>query len=125
MRVAAEVQTLLLCSFCRKPQSAVQQLVSSPSETPRAYICDECIAVCASMVHEDLPPPAPEPVVHPPAPTVVQAAPPEPPLHELLEARLFAALELWIIRESLYDDGAQELAELRSVASRWLAQILL
>ena len=124
MRVAAEVQTLL-CSFCRKPQSAVQQLVSSPSETPRAYICDECIAACALMVREDPPPlaPAPEPVMRPPESAAVQAAQEEPPLHELLEARLFAALELWIIRESLCDDGARELAELRSIASRWLACI--
>ena len=75
------------------------------------------------MVREDppQPPEVPEPVMRPPAPAAVQATQEEPPpLHEILEARLFAALQLWIIRESLYDDGAQELAELRSIASRWL-----
>jgi hypothetical protein len=117
MRLAADVQTLL-CSFCRKPQSAVQQLVSSPNETPRAYICDECIAICASIVRED-PPPAVEPVVEPPGPTTAKEEPPS--LRELLEARLFEALEQWITREALYDDAAEELAELRSIASRWLA----
>lgn len=35
------------CSFCRKNEEAVR-LISSPGDySPRAYICDECIAVCA------------------------------------------------------------------------------
>jgi hypothetical protein len=121
MRVTAGVQTTLLCSFCRKPQSAVQQLVSSPSETRRAYICDECIAVCASMVREE-PAPAAE-ALRAAEPTLSPAPRADDDLallNELLEVRLFEALERWITRETLYDDAAEELAELRSIASRWL-----
>jgi ATP-dependent Clp protease ATP-binding subunit ClpX len=44
----------LLCSFCHKSQDAVRKLISSPSDYPRAYICDECIAVCASILEDDL-----------------------------------------------------------------------
>ena len=29
------------------------KLISSPSEYPRAYICDECIAVCNSIIEDD------------------------------------------------------------------------
>ncbi len=40
----------LACSFCHKPQDQVQKLISSPSDYPRAYICDECISVCNSIL---------------------------------------------------------------------------
>jgi len=43
----------LRCSFCHKSQDAVGKLISSPSEFPRAYICDECIAVCNSILEDD------------------------------------------------------------------------
>jgi ATP-dependent Clp protease ATP-binding subunit ClpX len=43
----------LRCSFCHKSQDAVGKLISSPSEFPRAYICDECIAVCTSILEDD------------------------------------------------------------------------
>src|SRR5687768_14873720 len=43
----------LRCSFCHKSQSAVGKLISSPSDFPRAYICDECVAVCNSILEED------------------------------------------------------------------------
>lgn len=43
----------LRCSFCHKSQDAVAKLISSPSEFPRAYICDECIAVCNSILEDD------------------------------------------------------------------------
>jgi N-carbamoylputrescine amidase len=38
----------LRCSFCHKSKDAVAKLISSPSD-PRAYICDECVAVCNSI----------------------------------------------------------------------------
>lgn len=41
------------CSFCHKRQEFVGKLISSPSDWPRAYICDECIAVCYSIIEED------------------------------------------------------------------------
>jgi ATP-dependent Clp protease ATP-binding subunit ClpX len=59
----------LHCSFCRKHQDAVGKLISSPGDFPRAYICDECVAVCNSILEEkrseDLP--------------TTQARPPRPP----------------------------------------------
>ena len=41
------------CSFCHKSQDVVGKLISSPSDYPRAYICDECIAVCNSILEDD------------------------------------------------------------------------
>jgi len=43
----------LRCSFCHKSQDVVGKLISSPSDYPRAYICDECIAVCNSILADD------------------------------------------------------------------------
>ncbi len=45
----------LRCSFCHKTQDVVGKLISSPSDYPRAYICDECISVCNSILEDDLP----------------------------------------------------------------------
>ena len=47
----------LRCSFCHKSQDVVGKLISSPSDYPRAYICDECIAVCNSILEDDKPEP--------------------------------------------------------------------
>ncbi len=46
-------QESLRCSFCHKSQETVAKLISSPSEYPRAYICDECVAVCNSILEDD------------------------------------------------------------------------
>jgi ATP-dependent Clp protease ATP-binding subunit ClpX len=43
----------LRCSFCHKSQDLVGKLISSPSDYPRAYICDECISVCNSILDDD------------------------------------------------------------------------
>src|SRR5271156_1915191 len=43
----------LRCSFCAKSQDVVGKLISSPSDYPRAYICDECIQVCNSILEDD------------------------------------------------------------------------
>jgi len=43
----------LRCSFCHQSQDVVGKLISSPSDYPRAYICDECIAVCNSILEDD------------------------------------------------------------------------
>jgi len=42
----------LRCSFCHKSQDAVAFLISSPTEYPRAYICDECVVVCGQILAE-------------------------------------------------------------------------
>jgi ATP-dependent Clp protease ATP-binding subunit ClpX len=44
---------VLRCSFCHKSQDAVAKLISSPTDYPRAYICDECVAVCNSILEDD------------------------------------------------------------------------
>ena len=62
----AQSDSELRCSFCHKAQEVVGKLISSPSDYPRAYICDECIAVCNSIMGDDKPKPAPAP--HPPDP---------------------------------------------------------
>lgn len=38
------------CSFCNKPQSQVRKLIAGPNG---AYICDECIDVCAEIIEEE------------------------------------------------------------------------
>ncbi len=43
----------LRCSFCHKAQEQVEKLISSPSEYPRAYICDECIKVCQQILEDE------------------------------------------------------------------------
>jgi ATP-dependent Clp protease ATP-binding subunit ClpX len=48
----ARSDSALKCSFCHKNQDVVGKLVSSPGDYPRAYICDECVAVCNSIFEE-------------------------------------------------------------------------
>ncbi len=38
------------CSFCGKAQDQVQKLIAGPNG---AYICNECIAICADIIEED------------------------------------------------------------------------
>ena len=99
----------LCCSFCRKPQTSVSKLIANPSDYPRAYICDECIAVCAAVVEDDLGRPA-----HPGTP--VSTAETHPLLAHPLASSLLTAVEEWIRRESLGGSAAEELAEVRRVA---------
>ncbi|RRA49035.1 ATP-dependent Clp protease ATP-binding subunit ClpX [Acidipila sp. EB88] len=64
----------LRCSFCHKSQDAVAKLISSPSDYPRAYICDECVAVCNSILEDDRSEtPAGAPPAHLPKPLEVKA----------------------------------------------------
>ena len=44
---------ILRCSFCQKTQDTVGKLISSPGDHPRAYICDECVAICNTILEED------------------------------------------------------------------------
>ncbi|HYE24314.1 MAG TPA: ATP-dependent Clp protease ATP-binding subunit ClpX [Clostridia bacterium] len=53
MRSRSGNEEVLRCSFCHKSQDAVAKLISSPSDYPRAYICDECVAVCNSILEDD------------------------------------------------------------------------
>ena len=38
------------CSFCGKPQDAVHRLISGPNG---AFICDECVDICAEIIEEE------------------------------------------------------------------------
>src|SRR3569833_1079445 len=53
MKTHTETKETLRCSFCHKSQDAVAKLISSPSDYPRAHICDECVAVCNSILEDD------------------------------------------------------------------------
>ena len=53
MKTRVGSDDVLRCSFCHKSQDAVAKLISSPSDYPRAYICDECVAVCNSILEDD------------------------------------------------------------------------
>lgn len=38
------------CSFCGKPQSQVNKMISGPNGT---YICDECVEICSEIIDEE------------------------------------------------------------------------
>jgi ATP-dependent Clp protease ATP-binding subunit ClpX len=57
------VASELHCSFCGKSQETVERLISSPND-PRAYICDECVLVCASILEGERQKP-PRAIAHP------------------------------------------------------------
>lgn len=40
---------VLHCSFCGKNQHEVRKLIAGPS----AYVCDECVALCNEIIHEE------------------------------------------------------------------------
>lgn len=74
MRSRSGSEEVLRCSFCHKSQDAVAKLISSPSDYPRAYICDECVAVCNSILEDDRSEtPATASPNHLPKPTEVKA----------------------------------------------------
>ena len=39
------------CSFCGKSQQQVRKLIAGPNG---AYICDECVEICAEIIDEEL-----------------------------------------------------------------------
>jgi hypothetical protein len=98
------------CSFCHKKQEVVAKLISSPSDYPRAYICDECVAVCTSILQDDgmLPPslganrPSHCLMCHPMAPVLLDR------------------VEQWVLAESLNRDPAPHLDQLRQMARTML-----
>ena len=48
--MAKVTDTRIRCSFCGKAQDQVQKLIAGPNG---AYICNECIAICADIIDED------------------------------------------------------------------------
>ena len=96
----------LHCSFCRKSQDAVGKLISSPTDSPRAYICDECVQKYTPEEQQNLLS----------GPTAV----PNRPSHCLMCHRdapqLLAAIERWALAEWERNDSDPELAEVRRMA---------
>ena len=62
----------LCCSFCHKTQEQVEKLISSPSDYPRAYICDECVRVCDQILEEEKREQATPPARRPPRPPEIK-----------------------------------------------------
>jgi hypothetical protein len=96
----------LRCSFCQKRQDAARKLVSTPSDYPRAYICDECIAICAAIVEDDR-----EPLIS------GRSDEANPLLTHPLALRLLTTVERWIRRESVSGDADNEFAEMQEIAA--------
>src|SRR5258708_36208430 len=110
-RASTEVRR---CSFCRKSQDVVAKLISRPIGGPEAYICDKCVAVCASILRDD--------AENSEANAGSSELDEETPglLTHSLASPFFAALERWIKQESLGGDAAEEFCEMRSIAIRMM-----
>lgn len=105
----------LRCSFCKKAQDEVGKLIGSPSDYPRAYICDECITICVSIIEDD------RPTAAPPVTESELEESPHPLLDHPLASQLLGSVERWIQQESLGADAAKEISEMRKIASRMMA----
>ncbi len=99
-------QTALHCSFCGKSQDTVGKLISSPSDYPRAYICDECVDRYTPDEQRFL--------------LSAPAALPNRPSHCLMchpdALQLLAAIERWALAERERRDSDAELADVRRLA---------
>ncbi len=113
MRRTDQEDKSLRCSFCHKVESDVSKLISNPSDYPRAYICDECISVCASILEDDRE--QPEPIDSDPQ------GERNPLLDHPLASEFLTSVERWIGEESMGAGGANEFAEMRSLAIRLIA----
>lgn len=104
----------LCCSFCRKAQGDVSNLIANPGDYPRAYICDECIRVCSSILEDEAVPLSPD------ASTIEVQEEINPLLDHPLASRFLTSVERWVRKESLGLDAAEEFGEMRNLAMRML-----
>jgi len=114
-RSGAQADESLRCSFCHKSQQNAGKLIASPSDYPKAYICDECISVCASILEDDR---EPSEAIDSDLEALRE---PNPLLAHPLASQFLTSVERWIEQESLGADGAKEFAEMRSTAIRMIA----
>jgi len=106
------------CSFCHKKESEHGvKLISSPADYPQAFICDACVAVCASIIEDDM---HAEPDPHTQVPVPPPAAPPESPLSHSMASELMTLIEQWVIREASGHDASAELSPVRATAKLML-----
>jgi ATP-dependent protease Clp ATPase subunit len=107
----------LCCSFCGTSQSEAEKLISSPIGTSRAYICDACVATCATVIQDDkLQSEVPRPD------DMHKDKPPHPLLGHPLASDLMQAVEQWIREQSLGKDGLVAVAEVRRIAAEILSE---
>jgi len=103
------------CSFCGKSSAVVLKMITSPSDVPKTYICDECVQVCASLLEDD--------GIQIGHPAAIWAGPESSPLlTHPLAPQLLSSIEVWIRQESSGKDAAEELAEVRTLAFRMMAE---
>ena len=112
MRFRGRTDDSLRCSFCHKSQDEVGKLISSPSDYPPAYICNECIAVCTSVLEEDELAEMAESAA---------ASDRHPLLDHPLASELMTRVEEWVRAESLGQDGLDELQRVRETARQIIA----
>jgi len=97
------------------PQDNVSKLISSPSDYPKAYICNECIAVCATIIEDE------RSQLYPSEPQEVERQKEANPLlRHPLASPFLTSVERWIQQESLGADAAEEFAKMRSSAIRMI-----
>jgi ATP-dependent protease Clp ATPase subunit len=105
--MSKHAESSLHCSFCRKSSKAVGKIISSPSDYPRAYICDECIGVCASILADDR------------AETETPLADsPHALLTHPLAPNLMEAIERWIHEEASGDKDGHSLDDVYAIATQ-------
>ncbi len=97
---------MLRCSFCHKSESDVRKLISSPSDYPRAHICDECVRVCATVVIGEF-----GPINEERNPQSRESLLGHPMAFDLI-----ALVEQWITREASGREATEELNNLRACA---------
>lgn len=49
--MAGRMDERIRCSFCGKTDGQVRKLIAGPNG---AYICDECVDICAEIIEEEL-----------------------------------------------------------------------
>ena len=49
--MAGRMDDRIRCSFCGKTDGQVRKLIAGPNG---AYICDECVDICAEIIEEEL-----------------------------------------------------------------------
>ena len=113
-----DVEQPLRCSFCHKPRIVVRKLISNPADYQRSCICDECVAICQSILEEDG---AASDEIDGAAPdTKAVETKLHPLVNDAIASELLTAVENWIKRESLGFHANAEFAAVRRVALRLL-----
>jgi ClpX C4-type zinc finger len=53
----AKTDDKLRCSFCNRSEDEVNDLMGNPKKfSPRAYICNDCVSICHSLMLGEEPP---------------------------------------------------------------------